>query len=187
MKLTELLRVTNIGDSKKDKNGINYKSIEFSTPSKKRVKDVHTGAIVNVRSKVRKRIMNVFEHNYLDLSNLAKEKEVEISKLKKEDYKGIAFDFMFDAEVNDQAEGKIVTRKVYPYSIYDKTSGEERIVPYYTAVVLGDSGDEEGFEQAINQKFKADNHQLLNENFAAVLETSDEKVEKPVEVFDDQK
>lgn len=181
---TELLKVTGISEPKVDKNGINFISIELSTPSKKRVKDVHTGEVISVRSRVRKRKINVFEHNYLDLSNLAKEQEVEIKKLKKDDYKDIDFDFAYDAEIGDQLEGKIVTKKVYPYDIPDRVSGEVRTVSFYTAVVLGDSQDEEGFEQAINQKFKADNHQLLNENFARVLETED-KVEEPAKVFEE--
>jgi len=160
---TQLLKVTAV-EEKLDKNGIPFKRITVATAEKKRVQDEFTLEVSTVSVKARKTSFNSFKHNYIELSQLSKEKQVEIAKIDVAELEGIEPDFGWNLEVGDKTEGSIVSRKVTPYDIIDRDSGEVlRSVDYYTAAVLGDVNDKESFEQTIKQTFKGNGHPLQDE------------------------
>jgi len=159
---TQLLRVAAI-EEKSDKNNIPFKRITVATADKKRVQDMFTLEVSTVASKVKKTSFNAFKHNYIELSQLAKDKQIEIAKIVAEDLEGIEADFGYALEVGDKVEGSIVTRKVSPYDIPNADGEVLRTVDHYTCAVLGDTNDKHSFDQTILQTFKGNNHPLQNE------------------------
>lgn len=125
-----LLTVSNVSEVKSDKNGKDYKVVEFSTPN---TKDVN-GLKVRVQPKTSSKTF--WEESYLD------------NKMQ----------FGYDFIKGDLVEGNVVTREVAEYEI--QVSNEEvRQVTSYTAVVFGDTFDP-SFEIEIQKAFKAAGHEI---------------------------
>ena len=158
IKVSKLLTVTGV-EEKKDKNGLNYKTISVSTASERDVVDEETGEVFKVPVKSKKSSFNVFEHNYLELSALRDELGVaKFKDIPKERLSEIAPDFGYQLEIGKKVEGDIITRRVVPYSI-EREDGKTQIANTYTCVVLGNT-TEEDFDISIEKEFTRRNHQF---------------------------
>ena len=179
MKTSKLLRVLEVSEEKKDKNGLPYKTITFTTPDKVRVKDLLTDKVSVVNTKSKTRVLNLFKYNYLEVSAIAKEKEVEVKKLKQEDLKDVSPDFGYDLQVGHQVEGSIETRPVLSYEIVNQETGEIRIAHFYTTVVLGNTEDSD-FEQAVQREFTRSGRTIKSDiQESAPIQTEETHEEEP--------
>ncbi len=154
---TSVLTVVAITDAT-DKNGKSYRNIVVETPSVAMVNagDGHERA---VKVKPRRSSFNAWEESYLE-SN-----------------KGLS-DFGFDFVVGDVLAGAIVTRKV----LTAVRNEDREIVSYnrsytienegrpatttdeYSAVVLANTADEQGFETEVRKAFRRADHPLLDDS-----------------------
>lgn len=152
---TSVLTVVAITEDK-DKNGNVYRNIVVETPSTAMVSTALGEMAVKVRP--RRSSFNAWEESYLE-SN-----------------KGLS-DFGYDFQVGDVLAGSIVTRKVLTairddarkivrfektYTI-ENEGREDTVTDEYSAVVLGNSADEQGFEAEIRKAFRRADHPLLDD------------------------
>lgn len=155
---TSVLTVISITDAK-DKNGNDYRNIVVETPS---VAMVETAlGNVAVRVKPRRSSFNAWKESYLESNKKAP-------------------DFGYDFVVGDVLAGAIVTRKVLtairdskdPKVIvrYEKTYTIENegrpdtTTDEYSAVVLANSADGQGFESEVRKAFRRADHPLLDDS-----------------------
>lgn len=155
MKKSVILRVINTVDYK-DKNGNSYRNIQVATPGVVRLFTDEGEMSVKVKSRTSS--FNAWEVSYL--LNL----------------KG-GSDFGWDVKKGDILAGTIVTRKVktavrdssnvithYEDTYIIENEGRQPTVTNeYSAVVLGDTADEAGFEAAIRQTFRRADHPLVED------------------------
>jgi hypothetical protein len=182
MNESKMLLVTDVSDPIKDKNDMLYKKIQVSTPEKKRVKDVLTGEVKIVRSKVKVSSFNAYRKTYLSLYNIAEDKGCKIEDLKKVDIEKGTADFGYDAIKGESLEGEIITRRVSPYDIPFGNDGEFRVADFYTCPVLG-STEDEGFDQEIKVAFKRNGRILLSENWNTTVIKTEKQEEDAKLVF----
>lgn len=96
---------------KQDKNGRNYKTVQFSNPN-----FVQVGSR-KIYQKTRPVSINLYEKSYLP---------------------GNPMDFGYDIPVGSEFFGNVETRMVQPYTFTD-SQGNTREAKTYTCVVLGDN------------------------------------------------
>lgn len=177
-----MLIVESVGEVKTDKNKVPYKQIFVATPERKKVKDILSGEVKVVRSKVKRGSIIVFGHAYLSLVNLRDKLGVEIKDLKKADRETVPAEFGYDATPGEFLEGTIVTQQVTPYEIPDEKTGEVRIVDYYTTPVLY-STEDSGFAQEVKRTFARNGHEIVSEKLSMTsISTEKEKDAAPANV-----
>lgn len=143
MKNSQILEVTNVrtstpeGNPLKDKNGREYRVVEFSTPSTQYMTIGNRQIPVKVEPKT-----------------------TAVTRYK-ESYLNDKAQFGFDIKVGEFVLGDIATRQVEEYTIISK-DGTERAVNTYSTVVFGDSADA-GWEAKVKIAFKSAGHIIVEE------------------------
>jgi len=183
MQESQMLIVESVGKVKADKNKIPYKQLFLATTDRKKVKDVASGVISIVKTKVKRSSIIVFGHSYLDLVDLRKKSGVEIKDFKKDDIADLPAEFGYDAQEGEKLEGAIVTRKVGTYPIVDQETAEERLADYYTTPILGNTEDEGAFDQEIVRVFRRQGHPVEDEKLGMTPISTDEQKEEAKATF----
>jgi hypothetical protein len=122
---------------RQDKNGRNYKYVQFETPNKKAIID-ELGNRVIVKTPSRLMGATFYEKSYLNDKP----------------------EFGWDLEKGESLEGDIATRNVASYEIVDSSSGEVREATSYSAIVLGDSNAKD-FEIKVEKAFTSAGHDII--------------------------
>ena len=130
IKVTAIRTTTAEGTPLEDKNGKEYKVIEFSTP------DFIMLEGMKVRVEPKKTSITRYAETYLDNKP----------------------HFGYDSKVGNAFLGDIVTREVPTYVILSKEGGE-REVNSYSTVVFGDSTSSD-FELKVKREFKNAGHEI---------------------------
>jgi hypothetical protein len=169
---TSVLKVIGIVEGT-DKNGKDFKTISVSTPGLINA-ETEIG-LVAVKMPTRVGTFNAWQESYL------------------KSRKGQP-DFGFDLEVGDTLMGTIVKRTVKStlrdadrkiigfadsYEIEDKETKEKRAASTYSAVVLADSADAVGFEQAIRDAFWQNDRPLADDSRVLAI-TGPARLTEPV-------
>mgnify|MGYP001572734633 CR=1 FL=1 len=136
--MTKLLKVAKVSGLQQDKRAKDFKIINLETATHSYVPDSETGEMIKVRVPRLSGTITRWKESYLD------------NKM----------EYMYDAIEGEQVPGDIVTRKVHPYDIDDKT------VITYTTPVLGMT-NEPDFEAKIMQTFRQAGHQLPEDPYVA--------------------
>lgn len=136
-----LIKVTSVSDIRTDKNGREYKLVEFTNPDHAQVVDETTGELLLVRVQAKRATITQYKESYLNNKP----------------------DFMWDAKLGEFTMGEVVTREVAPYQI----DGKE--INTYTTVVFGDN-TKPSWEIEVQKAFRSAGHPIAGTNTAPVVD-----------------